>query len=376
MRIALVHSEYRLNRPSGENTAVRNLYDALLNSDHEVFYIGKSSPEKAGIGFKTSRFVSVSLGKGFSPDRLLRDIRPDVVHVHNLFPNIGSNWLYKWRVKTIGTIHNYRNLCANGILFRDGSRCVQCIERGPFHAVRNSCYKGNPIANLPFYLNSKVEVATGRTINHFSSLIFLNPRALDLHKPYLLAHQKTYVMPNIVQTQFKYQDQQLRKPYIVYAGALSPEKGILNLIENWDPKGIQLYVFGSGPLEVEIASRLNRNVKLMGLQNRDTLMSAIQDSEGVIIPSLCDEMLPNIYVESLSLGKRVIAHKNSIIADLMVEQGTGTSFGKFSEVSQVVEDFVDDGPSISDRCLQTFQQKYHQKSILKQLLSIYESINA
>ena len=40
--------------------------------------------------------VTVATGSGLSPLKGLEEFRPDVVHVHNLFPNWGTGWLDRW----------------------------------------------------------------------------------------------------------------------------------------------------------------------------------------------------------------------------------------------------------------------------------------
>ena len=63
---------------------------------------------------------SVALGRGFHPTEELRWFRPDVVHVHNLFPNFSTGWLARCPTPVVATLHNFRSVRANGLLFRSG----------------------------------------------------------------------------------------------------------------------------------------------------------------------------------------------------------------------------------------------------------------
>jgi hypothetical protein len=53
-------------------------------------------------GYKLRSTVTVTVtvatgsGSGPSPLKDLEEFRPDVVHVHNLFPNWGTGWLDGW----------------------------------------------------------------------------------------------------------------------------------------------------------------------------------------------------------------------------------------------------------------------------------------
>ena len=68
--------------------------------------------------------------------RVLVDSKPDVVHVHNFFPLLTPSILdacAEARVPVVHTLHNYRLLCANGLLLRDG-RSLRTLHRG--HALQ------------------------------------------------------------------------------------------------------------------------------------------------------------------------------------------------------------------------------------------------
>jgi len=51
------------------------------------------------------------------PLKTIRRFRPDIVHIHNLFPNFGRRCVEDINVPVVHTVHNYRPLCANGLLF-------------------------------------------------------------------------------------------------------------------------------------------------------------------------------------------------------------------------------------------------------------------
>jgi hypothetical protein len=47
------------------------------------------------------------------------------------------------------TLHNYRLLCANGMLFRDGRPCEDCVASHPWHGVRHGCYRASKAVSVP-----------------------------------------------------------------------------------------------------------------------------------------------------------------------------------------------------------------------------------
>ena len=135
MRILLVHNRYRSGAPSGENRVVDQEGEALAALGHEVMRFGRSSDEieqwsvakKASLPART--IWSRETGRDLKA--VLREHRPEVVHVHNTFPLLSAAVLYACRdarVPVVATIHNYRLACANGTFFRRGAVCHDCAR--------------------------------------------------------------------------------------------------------------------------------------------------------------------------------------------------------------------------------------------------------
>ena len=139
MKIALVHSFYR-SGPSGENAVVELQAAALSRAGHEVTVVSRSTDSlMARPLYSLEAAYRVITGRGANPLKELELLGPDVVHVHNLFPNFGDRWMFAARQPIVVTQHNFRSVCAAGILWRDGSPCELCPTVGTHHAVRNGC---------------------------------------------------------------------------------------------------------------------------------------------------------------------------------------------------------------------------------------------
>lgn len=75
---------------------------------------------------------------------LVRQERPDVAHVHNVFPLISPAvyWaLKKSGVPIVQTVHNYRFLCPNALFYTRGQICERCKYGNTLHAIRWRCYR-------------------------------------------------------------------------------------------------------------------------------------------------------------------------------------------------------------------------------------------
>lgn len=132
MKIAVVHSFYTAGKPSGENALVRDQVRALGAAGHTVELFAAHTDELARDPLYPLRAAArVASGRGNSPLARLREFAPDVVHVHNLFPNFGRSWVRHWVGPLVATLHNYRPMCAAATLYRAGAVCTSCPDGDP-----------------------------------------------------------------------------------------------------------------------------------------------------------------------------------------------------------------------------------------------------
>src|SRR5690606_9993337 len=79
--------------------------------------------------------------------KLFRGYRPDVVHVHNTLPLISPAVYYAAQATgaaVVQTVHNYRYACPNGLLFRNGQVCEDCVGKlVALPGVVHACYRGS-----------------------------------------------------------------------------------------------------------------------------------------------------------------------------------------------------------------------------------------
>ena len=103
MRIAVVHSFYSSSQPSGENRVVEDQVALLRDAGHEVLLVARHTDEESERSLYAVRAAGwVATGRGGDPTAQLRAFAPDIVHVHNLFPNIGTRWMKFWEGPVLG----------------------------------------------------------------------------------------------------------------------------------------------------------------------------------------------------------------------------------------------------------------------------------
>lgn len=325
MRVALVHSFYRSAQPSGENTVVALEADALRRRGHEVLVVGRSSDDIEPGPMGTARAGwEVATGGGLDPTPQLRHFAPDVTHVHNLFPNFATGWLANWGGPVLGTMHNYRSVCANAVLFRDGRTCTLCPDGHRWSGVRYRCYRDSALATLPIAWRNRRGLSHDPLFRRADRIIVLSQRAHDLFVRAGAPRDRLRVLPNGIDVPRP--APAARSDRHVVVGRLSPEKGIGELLRWW-PAGMGLDVVGAGPLRAELEAAAPAGVRFLGAVPRDRLLGALPEYRALVFPGVIPEgAYPLVVVEGWASGVPVVARAGGAAADMVARWGGGVGY--------------------------------------------------
>ena len=315
MRILVVHNRYRSALPSGENLVVDDEVAALRERGHDVSTYFRSSDEIASWSPATkARNVLSPIRSPRADADVTAEIdthRPEVVHVHNLYPLISPSVIARVQrtgIPVVQTVHNHRHVCAKGTYFRDGHVCRDCLgKRFPTPAVTHRCYRDS----LPQSAVMATSLAVNRsTFAHVSRFIALTDdiaaHLLDLGVP----SKKIAVKPNSVPDPGVASERPVGA--FVFVGRLSEEKGIGLLCDAWRraPDGAfgVLTVVGDGPLRhlVDRLAAERRDVRVVGSLDHPAVLAAIRSHATVVIPSTCPDVFPRVAVEALACGRPLV----------------------------------------------------------------------
>jgi glycosyltransferase involved in cell wall biosynthesis len=316
VRAVIVHNRYRSENPSGENRVVESDIEQLRADGVEVIPYIRDSDEIqqfsviGKMGLAVRPLVSPADALAFR--RLLRDIQPDVVHLHNPFPLI-SPWIVRTakaqRVPVVQTVHNYRHVCVNGIHFRDGAMCTECVgKKVPWPAVQHGCYQGSRARSVPMAAAMMAHRGTWDLVDRF---LPVGEGVADHLRAMGIDDARIEVRPNVID------DPGPPAPLgegVLFVGRLSPEKGIKILLEAWQLSGLgergeTLTIAGDGELRpaVEAKASIDPSIRYLGLVDSDELASRYKSAHLVVVPSICSEGDPIAVVTALAHGRPVVA---------------------------------------------------------------------
>ena len=332
MRILLVHNRYRIR---GGEDEVSEMEAALLRSHrHELIELIEDNQRITSLASLRMGFSTVWNRESYRHlRRLIREWRPDIVHIHNFFPLISPAAHYAASVEgipTVQTLHNYRLLCPNALFLRNGRPCEDCLGKFvPWPGVVHACYRGNRAASGTVALMLIVHRALGTWNKAVSLYIALTDFARQKFIDGGMPAGKIVVKPNFI---YPSPDPgEGHGCYALFVGRLFPEKGLDTLLAAWEQLGgrVPLKIVGDGPLArkvVEFGTRLP-DLKWLGRRDLKEVYALMSQARFLILPSIWYEGgLPRTVIEAFAMGRPVIASDLGSMSTLVEHGRTGLHF--------------------------------------------------
>ncbi len=331
MRVLVVHNRYSSRSPSGENAAVDDEIrwlgiagvDVVTHqvSNDEMVDVGPLDRVRDGLG----AVWSVAARRRF--ERMLDECRPDLVHVHNLFPLLSASVPLAARRRgtpLVWTVHNRRVRCVAGGYFRDGQPCHQCRPGWRVPGVAHRCYADSlgasalvTAATSIFRRAARrgvVPVAISRTIADWLGSAGGFDRAAVRVKYNGVDAPTDPPPPPGEQRRF------------CFVGRLSAYKGIVPMLAAWRAADVdaELHILGDGDLaaEVRAAAAADPRIVWPGQVPPAQVADTLRASRAMLVPSLWEEGFGRVAAEAQAFGRPVITSGHGGLAEI-VDDTTG-----------------------------------------------------
>jgi glycosyltransferase involved in cell wall biosynthesis len=365
LRIALVHSYYSSRVPSGENNVVEAQLAVLREAGHEVLLVAQSTDQRLRRRtYPAEAAFTVATGRGPSPLERLHRFGPDVVHVHNLFPNFGRRWLPAYDGPLVATLHNYRPLCPAATLYRDGAVCRDCPTSGSTRpAVRHGCFHGSGLATLPSAAGTRF--AADPVLLRADVLTTLSSGMSEEYAAAGVPRDKLVVLENFVTPP----GEVAAAPggHWLYAGRIEREKGLHALLERW-PAGQRLLVAGAEDPADPLPA--HPDVELLGRVEPDRLRTLMAGAVGLVFPSLWLEGLALVCLEALSVGTPVLTFDDVPAGAQVRDLGIGLAAPR-DDVAGAVARATAGFPGLRDACRAAYEEHFTPQAWLRKAMAVY-----
>lgn len=314
--------------------------------------------------------------------RLIQETRPDVAHVHNTFPIVSPSAYYACRaekVPVVHTLHDFRLVCTNALLYREGAPCTECLGRvwsGP--ALRHRCYK-NSLAHTAISAGILGIHRLLKSYHLVQRYVALTDGGRRMFQEGLLPADRLVVKPNFVHG----------PPvagagdggYALFVGRLVAEKGIATLLETWDKNRdlIPLKIVGDGAMRdvVQEAAKRNPNIEWLGGRTPDEILPFMMRAALVLVPSEWMEGgFPLVGMEALSCGTPVICSRLGAMEEAVVDGVTGMRFraGDSVDLARAVRAVIGSESRLAamrENCRAEWEGKYSPTVGYRNLQTLY-----
>lgn len=316
--------------------------------------------------------------------QLVKDFRPDIIHIHNIYHQISPSILdvaYKAGIPVVMHLHDYKLVCPNHALFVHNKVCQKCLGKNYCPCIKNRCVKdsfgASLLAALEMYLHHRVLKIYKKKINIFlSPSFFLKNLLVSAGWP----EDKIKVINNPFRSDLEPTGDINREDYFLFYGRLSSEKGIDIAIKAVRANTeLKLKIAGSGPEEANLKNltkerAVTERVEFLGWQEGKSLAKLISRAQAVLVPSRWLENFPLSALESLSLGTPVIAANLGGLPEII---NSGNGYLVEPEDPKALQEAmlnIIHGKTFRDEEIRSSSQKYLPEKNLEAVLLAYKSV--
>jgi len=379
MHILQIHNFYKYR--GGECEVVAREHELLTSAGHTVSRFTADSGELDTLGW-ISKALALSRIT-FNPRSYrtllatLSDTKPDIVHVHNVFPLLSPSVYTACRsrgIPIIQTVHNYRFICPAGTMYRAGRICEECATQGTHAAVAHRCVHKSFVISLQYaraIAHARRPAGFLHAIDRYIALNQFGRRMLvaagveesriDVLSNYAVEIAKRRSLP--------------KGDYVLYLGRLAQEKGLELLLEAAaELPDISFVIAGDGPYTPD--TQHHTNVQWVGRISGERKRQLVASAQALVIPSVWYENNPMVVIEALSQGTPIIASSIGGLPEMFENGQSGYLFAPGDKVDLIRcitrTMGADTGDRLAEAALEYAQTHYSAQDHLAKLEKIYQ----
>jgi len=347
MKIVLAHNHFSVL--GGAEVFYHEVGRVLEENGHEVAYFSVSEPGldtewspyfPPATDYKNGSVISKLTGFSsliYSTDakksfaKLLDDFQPDLVHVFAIYVGLTPSILDAAKNKHVPVVmscNDYKHICPNYKLFRNGKICQDCKGGKFYKALTNKCCH----KSMSYSFASSLEAYSHDILNIYkknvSLFLFASEFMAEKTEEFWGADKfKWGILRNPFNTE-NHVIQGNTEDYFLYFGRLIDEKGVDILLKaaKLVPE-IPIKIIGEGPGEKMLRAFAKENdldnVEFLGPKWGVELNTILRNARSVVVPSLWHENFPYVILQAFAAGKTVIGTNRGGIPEMLHSEKFG-----------------------------------------------------
>lgn len=377
----VVQAFNRHRRGGGSDNAGQATIDVLQSHAVSVVpFIYDSSDLQAGLRGRLRAFLDGLYARDAVRrfETLLESNRPDLVHVHELYPLI-SPWILpacrRRGVPVVMSCYDYRLTCPVATHVSHGRLCTRCMGGREHWAVLQNC-RGNTAESVAYALRS----ALARRLGLFAENVARFATPSDFTGRWLVEKGgipagRVVTLPCLIDIPDEGADPAAGS-YVAFAGRFVPEKGVEVLLEAGRFSGLPLWLAGDAPVHPGV--RPGDDVRLVITRSKSELAAFYRGARVLAVPSTWFESFGIVAAEAMSHGIPVVASRIGALAETVQDGVTGLLFdvGDACDLALKLRALWDDpercrrlGRAGRERVSRLCQEEAHYR----RLIEIYEA---
>ncbi len=259
---------------------------------------------------------------------VLRIRRPDVVHVHELYPLI-SPWILP-RCKAAGipvvmTCYDYRLSCPIATHHTRGAGCHRCLGGREYWCVLRNCRESVP-ESVAYALRNASARHFGLFDGHIDRFIAISAYQRDfLIGRVGIAAERVVVNPLVIGLPREPVTDPAQGRYVGFAGRYVHEKGVEVMVEACRRAGLPMR-FANADTPGHPAVRPGDDASFVMPKSPAELADFYRGARIIVVPSLWPETMGVVAAEALSHGIPVVASRIGALQETVRDHETGLLF--------------------------------------------------
>jgi glycosyltransferase involved in cell wall biosynthesis len=353
---------------------------------YDSYFVNYIEPAQSGFWTKIKHVPSFFYNREAARklDRLIRDEKPDIAHIHLLFNSLSVSILpvlKKHRIPVVMTAHDHRLICP-AYLFRDGKGriCERCRTRHYYRCLIHRCSKGNLLNSLMLALDSYFRKYIFPVDKYVDRFVFVGRFSYEKHNEFSAKYRgKSSVLFNF--TPIPPEAVSEKENYLLYLGRISDEKGIPVLMKamQYFPD-VKLKIVGTGPLLETLKRQSRPNIEFTGFKSGEELYDCIRKARFIIAPSETYENNTLVIIEAYTLGTPAIGSRIGGIPEFIQDGINGFLFEPSSveQLKQAIGKALELSPeAYAAMCseAQTFAaNNFTEEAYYQKLIALYNDV--
>lgn len=324
MRVVNVHNRHV--GTGGMEVLFESITKLLRANGDEVVVVDRDNKDLRGLAGKLSAFGSMIYSPSAKHEMrsLLREKRPDVVHVHNIYPQLSPSILDACReegVPVVMSVQDYKLTCPTAQHLRDGVPCEKCLGGHEQWCAIHNC-RGNRPMSVAYAIRNAAARVTRKIHDGVDAYLCCSQFVANQIIRGGYPAERVHVLPNFADLP----DAPAKTSpgdYVAYIGRISPEKGVDVLIAAARLNGLPTKIVGDTSAMPKLQVDVPANVEFLGAMKRDQIPDFLKSARMLVVPSIWYEAFGIVCAEAMAYRLPVIASNMGGLPEVVDHDRTG-----------------------------------------------------